>query len=201
VSRVQHKSKEFTMNNNTRRNFHKIMIVTATLLSVGAVSLPSQAATAQDLKQDASAALQALYKSYPEVQTLSNNAHAVLVFPKVIKAGLALGGSYGEGVMTKSGHFCGYYNSVSASWGWQAGTESCGYVIFLMNDRAVKHLEQGKGWEFGVGPNVVLVDEGLARNLPVTAMNDDAYAYLFDQQGLVVSPRIEGTKIAPIKKL
>jgi lipid-binding SYLF domain-containing protein len=110
------------------------------------------------------------------------------------------GGSYGEGVMTRGGSFSGYYNSVSASWGWQAGAESYGYVVFLMTDKAVQYLDTSKGWEFGVGPNVVVVNEGIAKNLSTSTMKDDAYAYIFDQQGLMASLSIEGTKISPIKK-
>lgn len=186
--------------NNTRRNFHRIMLTTAVMLSVATVTLPVQGATAEDLNQDAAQALQSLYKSHPEAERLSKTARAVLVFPKIIKAGLVFGGSYGEGVMTRAGSFSGYYNSVSASWGWQAGAESYGYVVFLMNDKAVQYLDKSKGWEFGVGPNVVVVNEGIAKNLSTSTMKDDAYAYIFDQQGLMASLSIEGTKISPIKK-
>jgi len=186
--------------NNTRRNFHKIMLTTAIMLSVATVTLPVQGATAEDLNQDAAQALQTLYKSHPEAERLSKTARAVLVFPKIIKAGLVFGGSYGEGVMTRGGSFSGYYNSVSASWGWQAGAESYGYVVFLMNDKAVQYLDKSKGWEFGVGPNVVVVNEGIAKNLSTSTLKDDAYAYIFDQQGLMASLSIEGTKISPIKK-
>jgi len=186
--------------NNTRRNFHKIMLTTAIMLSVATVTLPVQGATAEDLNQDAAQALQTLYKSHPEAERLSKTARAVLVFPKIIKAGLVFGGSYGEGVMTRGGSFSGYYNSVSASWGWQAGAESYGYVVFLMNDKAVQYLDKSKGWEIGVGPNVVVVNEGIAKNLSTSTLKDDAYAYIFDQQGLMASLSIEGTKISPIKK-
>ena len=187
-------------NNNTRRNFHKIMLTTAVLLSVATVNLPAQAATAEDLNQDAAQALLNLYKSHPEAQRMAKDAKAILVFPKVIKAGLVFGGSYGEGVMTRNGSVAGYYNSVSASWGWQAGAESYGYVVFLMNEKSVSHLATTKGWELGVGPNVVVVNEGMAKNLSTSTLKDDAYAFIFDQQGLMASLSIEGTKISSIKK-
>jgi lipid-binding SYLF domain-containing protein len=189
-----------TTTKTTRRNFHRIMLTTAVLLSLATVNIPAQAATAEDLNQDAAQALQILYKAHPEAERMAKNAKAVLVFPKVIKAGLVFGGSYGEGVMTKNGAFSGYYNSVSASWGWQAGAESYGYVVFLMNDKAINYLAKTKGWEIGVGPNVVMVDEGIAKNLSTSTLKDDAYAYIFDQQGLMASLSIEGTKISPIKK-
>lgn len=183
-----------------RRNCHKIILITAAALSLGLPTLQAQAATAEDLNQDAAQALKTLYKAHPESALLAKNAKAVLVFPKIIKAGLVFGGSYGEGVMTRDGQPAGYYNSVSASWGWQAGAESYGYVVFLMNEKAVQYLDKSKGWELGVGPTVVVVNEGVAKNLSSSTIKDDAYAFIFDQQGLIASLSIEGTKISPIHK-
>ena len=110
------------------------------------------------------------------------------------------GGSYGEGVLLQGDKVTQYYNSVSASWGWQAGAESYTYVVFLMSDKAVKYLEKSKGWEFGVGPSMVLVNEGVAKNLSTTTLKSDAYAFINDQQGLMASLSIEGTKITRIKR-
>jgi lipid-binding SYLF domain-containing protein len=163
-------------------------------------ALPAVAASAEDLNADAVQALNTLYKTHPEAQRLAKSARAILVFPKIIKAGLVFGGSYGEGVMTRDGNFDGYYNSVSASWGWQAGAESYGYVMFLMNEKAIQYLSKSDGWEIGVGPSVVVVNDGVAKNVSSSTIKDDAYAYIFDQQGLMASLSIEGTKITQIKK-
>lgn len=183
-----------------RRILRNLLLVAATTLSMGAISSHANAATAEDLKRDAAQALQTLYKSNPVAEGISKNARAVLVFPKIIKAGLVFGGSYGEGVLNRGSQFAGFYNSVSASWGWQAGAESYSYVVFLMSDKAVKYLDQSKGWEIGVGPTVVVVNEGVAKNLSSSTLKDDAYAFIFDQQGLMASLSIEGTKITRIKR-
>ena len=136
----------------------------------------------------------------PSAETISHNAKAVLVFPKIIKAGLVFGGSYGEGVLMKGKKVENYYNSVTGSWGLQAGAQSYGYAVFLMTDKAVNYVRETKGWEVGVGPTVVLVDEGVAKNLSSTTVKDDAYAFIFDQQGLMAGVSIEGTKISLIKR-
>jgi lipid-binding SYLF domain-containing protein len=185
---------------NIRRNFLNVLLVTAASLSLSTASIGANAATAEDLNKDAAQALQTLYKTRPIAADMAKHAKAILVFPKIIKAGLVFGGSYGEGVLTKGSKVAGYYNSVSASWGWQAGAESYGYVVFLMNDKAVKYLDKSKGWEIGVGPTVVVADEGVAKNLSSTTLKDDAIAFIFDQQGLMASLSIEGTKISPIKR-
>lgn len=182
----------------SRRGLHKMLLATA--LAVSSFSGQALAASAEDLDKDAAQALQALYKINPTAELISKKAKAILVFPKVVKAGLVFGGSYGEGVLMQGAKVTQYYNSVSASWGWQAGAESYAYVVFLMSDKAVKYLETSKGWEFGVGPTVVAVNEGIAKNLSTSTLKDDAYAFITDQQGLMASLSIEGTKISRIKR-
>ncbi len=69
-----------------------------------------------------------------------------------------------------------------------------------MSDKAVKYLNTTQGWEIGVGPSVVVVNEGMAKNLSSSTLKNDAYAFIFDQQGLMASLSIEGTKITRIKR-
>jgi lipid-binding SYLF domain-containing protein len=185
---------------NIQRSFLSTLLVTVASFVLTATSVTAGAATAEDLNKDAAQALQTLYKSNPTAENIGKHAKAILIFPKIVKAGLVFGGSYGEGVLQKGASVSGYYNSVSASWGWQAGAESYGYVVFLMNDKAVKYLDKSQGWEVGVGPTVVVVDDGVAKNLTSTTLKKDAYAFIFDQQGLMASLSIEGTKISHIKR-
>lgn len=186
--------------NTSRRQLHRAVLATAAALVLTSLSNMALATSAEDLDRDAAQALQALYKTNPTAEVIAKQAKAVLVFPKIVKAGLVFGGSYGEGVLMKAGKVSGYYNSVSASWGWQAGAASYAYVVFLMSDKAVDYLDKSKGWEFGVGPNVVIVNAGVAKNLSTSTLKDDAYAYITDQQGLLASLSIEGTKISRIKR-
>jgi lipid-binding SYLF domain-containing protein len=164
------------------------------------IANPSQAATAEDLNKDADQALQTLYRTSPTAEMLSHKAHAILVFPSIVKAGLIFGGAYGEGVLKKGGSNAGYYNSFTGSWGLQAGAQSYSYAVFLMTDKAASYLDRSDGWELGVGPTVVLVDQGLAKNLSSSTLKDDAYAFIFSQQGLMAGLTIEGTKITKIKR-
>ena len=181
------------------RFFLSIFLATASLASASLLN-NAGAATAEDLNADSKQALQTLYKTTPSAKTISQTAKAVLVFPKIIKAGLVFGGSYGEGVLMKGSQVENYYNSVTGSWGLQAGAQSYGYAVFLMTDKAVNYVRETKGWEVGVGPTVVMVDEGVAKNLSSTTVKDDAYAFIFDQQGLMAGVSIEGTKISLIKR-
>lgn len=171
-----------------------------TFLFIFMITPSAQAATAEDLNNDARQALQGLYKTSPLAENLSKSAKAILVFPNNVKAGLIFGGSYGEGVLLQNTKAVEYYNSVTGSWGLQAGAQSYGYALFLMTDNAVKYLRDTHGWEVGVGPTVVLVDAGVAKNLSTSTAKDDVYAFIFDQQGLMAGVSIEGTKISRIKR-
>lgn len=185
---------------HTRREVH------GTLLSATATALLASspgwafASGDEDLEKDSARALGTLYRQNPTAAAIGKQAKAILVFPKIVKAGLVLGGSYGEGVLMQGGRVTGHYNSVSASWGWQAGAQTYSYVLFLMTDAALRQMEQAKGWELGVGPTVVVVNEGVARNLSTQTLKDDVYAFISDQQGLMAGISIEGTKVTRLKR-
>ncbi len=185
---------------NLRHLALALALAAVPVFPMSAMATGASESTAEDLNRDAAQALQNLYKVSPAAAEVSKHARAVLVFPNIVRAGLVFGGSYGEGVLTKGPEVAGYFNSVSASWGLQAGAQSYGYAVFLMNKKAVNYLDKSKGWEIGVGPTVVVVNEGVAKNLSSTTMKDDAYAFIFDQQGLMASLSIEGTKISHIKR-
>ena len=68
-----------------------------------------------------------------------------------------------------------------------------------MNDAALKHLDRSEGWELGVGPSVVVVNEGIAKNLTTTTARDDVYAFVFGQEGLMLGLGIQGSKITRIQ--
>jgi len=141
-----------------------------------------------------------LTKTNAVAADIAKQARAVLVFPNIVKAGLIFGGAYGEGALKRGSRVTDYYNSFSASWGLQAGAQSYGYALFLMNQKAVDYLNRSEGWEIGVGPTVVVVNEGVAKNLSTTTLKDDAYAFIFDQKGLMAGVSIEGTKVSKIKR-
>jgi lipid-binding SYLF domain-containing protein len=182
---------------NIKHFFLMLTIMSAVLLGT---SQSANAATAADLDASSNQVLEGLYKTNPVAASIGQKAKAILIFPNIVKAGLIFGGAYGEGELKQGDTVDGYYNTVSASWGLQAGAQSYGYVVFLMNDKAVKYIHRTHGWEIGVGPTVVVVDAGVAKNLSTSTLKDDAYAFIFDQQGLMASVSIEGTKISRIKR-
>lgn len=153
---------------------------------------------AAELTHASQAALQKLYASAPLAKTLGPKAHAILVFPKVTKAGFGIGGQYGEGALLKAGTALAYYKTTGASFGLQAGGQKYGYAMFFMNAKALEQLDNANGFEVGVGPSVVLVDEGMAKTTTTKTLNDDVYAFVFGQKGLMAGLGIQGNKISKI---
>jgi lipid-binding SYLF domain-containing protein len=174
------------------------LLLAATLVSVSAPL--ALAASRQELERDANQALKSLYAKNTAARLLGKNAKAILVFPSIVKAGFMFGGQMGDGVLLKQGRAAGYYNSLAASYGLQAGVQVFGYALFFMNQSALAYLDKSDGWEIGVGPSVVVVDEGVGKSLTSTTITQDVYAFIFDQKGLMAGLGIQGSKISKISK-
>jgi lipid-binding SYLF domain-containing protein len=160
----------------------------------------AQSASAQQINNDANKALQKLYASTPAAKALGAKAQGILVFPSIKKGGLIVGGQYGEGVLLKKGKPAGYYNTVAASYGLQAGAQKFGYALFFMKSEALEYLNKSDGWELGSAPNVVVVDKGAAGTLSTTSVKSDIYVFFFDQKGLMAGIGLQGTKITRMQK-
>ena len=173
-----------------------LVVAMAGLLSAPAVLAASKA----ELDRDGARALKNLYANNTAARLLGSKAKAVLVFPSMVKAGFMFGGQMGEGVLLANGRPVGYYNSVAASYGLQAGVQVFGYALFFMNDGALSYLDRSDGWELGVGPSIVVVDAGVGKSLTSTTITQDVYAFIFDQKGLMAGLGIQGSKITRISK-
>jgi lipid-binding SYLF domain-containing protein len=160
----------------------------------------ARAASASALQRAARQALASLTSGNESARLLNKQAKAVLVFPHMLKAGFLFGGQIGEGVLFKGGKVAGYYNSVAASYGLQVGGQTFGYALFFMNPGALSYLDESDGWEVGVGPSVVVVDQGMGKSLTSTTLTQDVYAFIFDQKGLMAGVGIQGSKITRIAK-
>ena len=177
----------------------EVLLLGLTLALTGPLAAAAdKGESAASLASSSRAALNNLYARSPAAKALGAKASGVLVFPKVTKAGLMVGGQYGEGALLKGGKAAAYYNTTGASYGLQAGVQTYGYALFLMNDKAVRALDSAQGFEVGVGPSVVVMDEGMAKSTTTTTMKDDIYAFIFSQKGLMAGLGVQGNKITRI---
>jgi lipid-binding SYLF domain-containing protein len=180
--------------------FLGIALVLATAIALFAHPSAVRPARADEIDDDAAAALRALYDRTPAARALGEKAAGILVFPNIVKAGFLVGAQFGDGTLFRGGRKVANYRSVAGSYGFQAGVQTFGYAMFLMTPAAVEYLDKSGGWEVGVGPSIVVLDEGAARNLTTTTMQSDVYAFVFDQKGLMAGMGIQGSKITRINR-
>ena len=171
-------------------------LISAGLLAAALAAPPGPAAASSvEISEEAELALRQLYRNNPEAAELGEQAVAVLVFPDIVKAGLLIGGAYGEGAMFENGGVSGYWRSVAASFGLQAGAQKFGYALFFMDQGVRDYVDDSDGWEIGTGPSVVVLDEGWATKAGTTVSSEGIHAVFFNQSGLMAGLGLEGSKL------
>ena len=150
---------------------------------------------ARKIEANSRDALNRLYTKNPFAKELASKAQGILIFPEMTKGGLLIGGAFGDGALYERGRSGGYYRSISASWGLEAGLQKYGYALFLMDQNAINKLNRSGGWELGSEPNLTIVDSGVASSLSTTTYNKGSVAIFFDQRGLMGGISVQGTKI------
>jgi len=174
------------------------MIAACAALALLTVAPAAAAASAKALAADSKAALQQLYAVNPKARELGQKARAILVFPKIVKAGLMIGGLRGDGALIEKGRATRFYNTTAGTYGLQAGVQSYSSALFFITASSLDYLNKSDGWSIGSGPSVVVVDEGKAKSLSSTTLTQDVYAFIYGQKGLMAGLGLEGSKITQI---
>ena len=117
-----------------------------TLASAGAVPR-SEAASAAQIDANVRVTLKEFFSRVRGSRELVNKSAAVLVFPSVIKAGIGIGGEYGEGALLTRERTVDYYNIVSGSIGFQFGAQSRSIIIVFMTPESLARLQTDVGLE------------------------------------------------------
>ena len=139
-----------------------------------------------------------LYQTTPGSRELVAKARGVLVFPKVIAAGLVVGGEYGQGVLRVNGAPDGYYRTTTGSVGWQIGAQSRSLVFLFMTQDALDKFRRSNGWGGGVDASVALLKAGANGAVDVNASGAQTVAFVMTNAGLMANLSLEGTKITRI---
>ena len=179
---------------------------------VGAAILAMCPAAAQAEERDVidarvNLALGKMYAEIPGSRNLSSQARAMLVMPEVLKGGLLVGGSYGEGALLINdgprGYeppAAGYYSVAAASFGLQVGVQTSSHVLFFMTDEAVEQFKRADGWEVGADAEVTFPEKGLNAQLNSTVFNKPVIGVVFGQDGVLLGASLEGAKYSSISR-
>ena len=178
----------------------KALLVSFALLALVAAPHAGEASSASELNDAANATLHRFVEQNPSAQELGRKAAGVLVFPSVLKAGIGLGGEYGEGVLIVHGNAAGYYNIISASLGFQLGVQSQSVIIMFMTEDALAQFENAYGWKVGIDGSIVIFTVGAAGSIDTDNLTSPIIGFILDQQGLMYSLSLEGSKITRITR-
>lgn len=158
------------------------------------------AASGYEIDADVDVALQRFYREVGGARDLVRDAAAVLVFPSVVKAGMGFGGEYGEGALRRGRHTEAYYNTVSASFGFQLGVQARTVIILFMTEEALESFRRKHGWKVGVDGSVALVTVGVGGAIDSNQIRKPVIGFILDQKGLMYNLTLEGTKITRIDR-
>jgi lipid-binding SYLF domain-containing protein len=176
----------------------KILKGVVALLLLLIVSVSLQAKTAAEIDMQANETLKEFKKTVKGSQSLLAEAKGVLIFPSVVKAGVGIGGEYGEGVLRVNGKSVQYYSTASASIGFQFGLQQKSIVILFLTEKALKSFQEKNGWEVGVDGSIALVKTGINADISTTTLNRPVVGFIFGTKGLMYNLTLEGSKFTKI---
>jgi lipid-binding SYLF domain-containing protein len=159
---------------------------------------PGKAGSAGEINAGVNSTLERFFYMVPGTQALASRAAGVLVFPTVIKAGVGIGGEYGEGAMRIGGRTVAYYNVISASVGFQLGAQARSVIIMFMTSQALGNFQRIDGFRIGVDGSVVLVVVGAGGSIDTDKITNPVIGFIADSKGLMYNLTLEGSKISRI---
>jgi len=180
-----------------RRLLNALWAAPLIALSVGSTS--AHAASAAEIDAQVNQAL----KDFQKIDGASpylKIAKGVLVFPKVYKAGIGVGGEYGEGALRVGGRTVDYYSTAAASIGFQLGAQAKSIVVIFTQTEALEKFRASEGWKVGVDGSVALVDLGAGKAVDTTNIKDPVVGFIFGQKGLMYNLTLEGAKFTRLKR-
>ena len=160
----------------------------------------AQAASAAEIEDDANETLHSFVRQVGGARELANKAVGILVFPSVVKAGLGLGGEYGEGILIVNQRPAGFYNLISASFGFQLGVQERSVIIMFMTQEALDQFDRLAGWKVGVDGSITIVTLGIGGSIDTDKITQPVIGFILDQKGLMYNLTLEGSKITRIDR-
>ncbi len=158
------------------------------------------AASAEKLDLEANEALEVFREEVKGSEIFLNQAAGYLVFPRVIKIGIGIGGETGEGVLRVGGQTIDYYRTSAGSFGLQLGAQAKSIVIVFMTKDSLQKFRDSSGWKIGIDGSVALIDMGGGKTIDSQNISDPVVGFIFGSKGLMYNLTLEGSKISKLDK-
>jgi len=174
----------------------RLAAIVATMLFTTSVF----AATAAEIDSDVDKALQTFKEDVKGADVFLDQGAGYLVFPRVIKVGIGIGGETGEGALRIGGSTVDYYRTSAGSFGFQLGAQAKSIVIVFMTPEALEKFRNSKGWKAGVDGSVALIDMGAGKAIDTHNIKDPVVGFVFGSKGLMYNLTLEGSKFSKLDK-
>ena len=171
---------------------------TTTTSATPPAAKPDSGAARIEIDEGVDSTLSRLYAQAGGTRELVAKANGVLVFPRVLAAGLVVGGEYGRGALRAKGQRLGYYRLVSVSVGFQAGAQSKAVVFLFMTKDALDKFRASQGWTVGADASVAALKVGANGVVDSTTATGPVQVVVLTNAGLMYNLNLEGTKITPV---
>jgi lipid-binding SYLF domain-containing protein len=142
--------------------------------------------------------LSRFYSQNDHHREMAQKASAILVFPRVTKAGAGVGGEFGEGALEVGGHTVGYYKVTGGSVGATLGVARHSEVILFMTDAARDHFMNSHDWSIGGDASVAVAHHGAGTEYDTAELRKPVLAFVFNEKGLMGDVSLEGAKISKL---
>ncbi|MEZ5919738.1 MAG: YSC84-related protein [Parvularculaceae bacterium] len=172
-----------------------VMVLMASLF---AFTGTAEAASKAKIDRRVDKALSEFREQIGGADTVLAKAAGVLVFPSIKKAGIGVGGEYGQGALRIGGSNVAYYSTAAASIGFQLGATARRQIIVFLDPKALEKFRSSEGWEIGVDAHVTVVTVGAGGAIDTTTLDQPIVAFVFDSKGLMYNLTLEGSKISRI---
>ncbi|MBM3391060.1 MAG: hypothetical protein FJY34_03685 [Betaproteobacteria bacterium] len=164
------------------------------------IAANAAAASREEINAEVRQAMKEFRKHTSAGYELSQKAAGVLVFPSVVKAGIGVGGEYGEGALLIGGKPVAYYNIAAASIGLQLGAQARSEIILFMTESALSKFRGSEGWKAGVDGSIALVTVGTGGSIDTETAQKPIIGFIFSNKGLMANLTFEGSKITKIDR-
>lgn len=159
-----------------------------------------RAASKEEINAEVREAVQNFYRHTSAGRELAQKAAGMLVFPSVIKAGIGIGGEYGEGALLVKGKTVAYYNIAAASIGFQLGAQARSQIVLFMSENALARFRRSEGWTAGVDGSVALATLGAGGSIDTETAKKPVIGFIFSGKGLMYNLTFEGSKISKLER-
>lgn len=176
-----------------------VVCVLGTMLGFGQPSA-ARAASKAEIDAKVQEAIGNFYNHTSAGKQLAQKASGMLVFPEVLKAGVGVGGEFGEGALLIKGKTAAYYSTASASIGFQLGAQIKSQVILFMNPKVLENFRKSQGWKAGVDGSVALVTLGAGGEISTETIKQPIIGFIFSNKGLMYNLTFEGSKITRLER-